>query len=258
MNPVLSDAIEAHGGWAAWSRHRRLAATIVTGGKLWELKSAPQDPTPRTMRVDLRRQWASVEPFGKPGQRTDFTAQRIAIVGADGRLVAERLDPRAAFEGHDMRTSWDPLHRAYFNGYALWIYLTAPFSLAMDGVEIEEIEPWREGGETWRGVRAIFPDHIASHSREQEFYFGPDMRLRRHDYRVDVAGSFPAAQYVSDYVEVSGIGFPTRRRAYLRAADLTPILDAPMVTIDLSAFRFDDEELDPAHAWRPAGLQTPR
>ena len=42
-----------------------------------------------------------------------------------------------------MRTSWDPLHRAYFNGYALWTYLTTPFLLAMDGHEAGEIEPWR-------------------------------------------------------------------------------------------------------------------
>jgi hypothetical protein len=25
------------------------------------------------------------------------------------------------------------LHRAYFNGYALWTYLTTPFLLTMDG-----------------------------------------------------------------------------------------------------------------------------
>jgi hypothetical protein len=54
-----------------------------------------------------------------------------------------------------MRTSWDPLHRAYFNGYALWTYLTTPFLLAMGGFTLREIEPWREGAETWRGLRAL-------------------------------------------------------------------------------------------------------
>lgn len=137
-----------------------------------------------------------------------------------------------------MRTSWDPLHRAYFNGYALWTYLTTPFLLAMDGFEASEIEPWREGTEVWRGLRATFPASIASHSAEQDFYFGPDMLIRRHDYRVEIAGNFPAAQYISDPISVEGIRIPTRRRAYLRGDDLKPILDAPMVTIDLSDFRF--------------------
>ena len=57
----------------------------------------------------------------------------------------------------DMHTPWDPLHRAYFNGEALWTYLTTPFLLAMGGVKVEETEPWREGGETRRVVRAYFP-----------------------------------------------------------------------------------------------------
>ena len=64
------------------------------------------------------------------------------------------------------------------------------------------------------------------------------MLIRRHDYRVEIAGNFPAAQYISDPISVEGIHIPTRRRAYLRGDDLKPMLDAPMVTIDLSDFRF--------------------
>ena len=82
-----------------------------------------------------------------------------------------------------------------------------------------------------------FPDDIASHSRLQDFYFGNDFLLRRHDYHVDVAGGFPAAQYIGEYVEVQGLRFPTRRRAYLRAADLQPLRERVMVSIDLSEFR---------------------
>ena len=175
MIPLLADAIEAHGGLRRWKAHKHLSATIECGGDLWALKEIEQDQTPRTMRIDLHREWASIAPFGKPGQRTDFTPGRIAIVAEDGRIVAERNSPRASFARHDMRTHWDPLHRAYFNGYALWTCLTTPFLLAMEGFEVREIEPWREGAEVWRGLRATFPATIASHSTEQDFYFGPDM-----------------------------------------------------------------------------------
>jgi hypothetical protein len=137
-----------------------------------------------------------------------------------------------------MRTHWDLLHRAYFNGYALWTCLTTPFLLAMEGFEVREIEPWREGTEVWHGLRATFPAAIASHSTEQEFYFGPDMLIRRHDYRVEIAGNFQAAQYISDLVSIDGIKIPTRRRAYLRDESLKPMLDTLMVSIDLSDFRF--------------------
>jgi hypothetical protein len=238
MIPLLANAIEAHGGLSRWNAHSSLTATIVTGGDIWILKSVEQDQTPRTMRIDLHREWASVEPFGKASQRTEFSPERIAIVAEDGRVVAERKNPRASFARHDMRTHWDPLHRAYFNGYALWTDLTTPFLLAMDGFEVQEIEPWHEGAEVWRGLRATFPAAIASHSIEQDFYFGPDMLIRRHDYMVEIAGNFPAAQYVCDPVSVNGIMVPTKRRAYMRDENLTPMLDTLMVSIDLSDFRF--------------------
>lgn len=239
MIPLLANAIEAHGGLDRWNARTRLTATIVTGGDLWALKGIDQDQTPRTMRIALHREQVSVEPFGKPGQRTDFTPGRIAILAADGHVVAERNNPRAAFARHDMRTHWDPLHRAYFDGYALWTYLTTPFLLAMDGFEIREIEPWREGTEVWRGLRATFPAAIASHSPEQDFYFGPDMLIRRHDYRVEIAGNFPAAHYASEPVSIGGFILPTRRRVYLRGDDLIPLRDELMMSIDLSDFRFD-------------------
>jgi hypothetical protein len=164
--------------------------------------------------------------------------------------VAERHDPRAAFDGHELATPWDPLDRAYFNGYALWTYLTTPFLLTMPGFTVEEIRPWREGGqeggqaggqregEEWRGLRAVFPPGIASHSTVQDFYFGPDHLLRRHDYHVDVAGGLPAAQYVFDIVEADGIRLPTRRRAYRRDARHRAIREQLMVSIDLADVRF--------------------
>jgi hypothetical protein len=45
-----------------------------------------------------------------------------------------------------------------------------------------EISPWQEGDEVWHGLRAMFPNGIASQSKEQDFYFGDDFLLRRHDY----------------------------------------------------------------------------
>lgn len=75
------------------------------------------------------------------------------------------------------------------------------------------------------GLRAAFPPQIASHSARQDFYFGPDRLLRRHDYHVDVAGGFAAAQYVYDYAEADGIVLPTKRRAYRRDTDGRPLLE---------------------------------
>lgn len=236
--PLLDAVLEAHGGRARWDEYDRVEATIVSGGGFFPLKGLIQDSSPRRMTVWLHEQRASVTPYGAPDQRTMFTPDRITIEKLDGKLVAERRAPRDSFAGHQMSTPWDALHRAYFNGEALWTYLTTPFLLAMDGVRVEEGEPWREGSETWRVLRADFPGSIETHSLVQEFYFGEDLMLRRHDYSVNVAGGFAAAQLTSDYVDAGGMHLPTRRRAYTRGPDRRPILDMLMVSIDLSKVRF--------------------
>ncbi|MFE0515245.1 hypothetical protein [Streptomyces sp. NPDC058964] len=239
VSPLLREVLEAHGGLDRWRQVQTVRATIVTGGRLWGMKGLVQDPDPREMTVSAHTQHASVHPFGAPDQRTDFSPDRIAIEKPDGRIVAERVNPRSSFDGHEMHIPWDPLHRAYFNGYAMWTYLTTPFLLAMPGFETAEIEPWWENGERWRGLRATFPAHIAGHSTIQDFYFGTDNLLRRHDYHVDVAGGFAAAQYVHNIVEVDGIRMPTMRRAYRRDVNRSPIYDELMVTIDISNLRFE-------------------
>ena len=127
MNGLLGQILDAHGGIDRWRRYTEVTASIVSGGGLFALKGLPQDSNPRRMTVWLHEQRDSFQPFGAPDQRTMFTPDRIAIEKLDGRLVAERYASRDLFAGHQMNTSWDPLHRAYFNGEALWTYLTTPF-----------------------------------------------------------------------------------------------------------------------------------
>jgi hypothetical protein len=155
-----------------------------------------------------------------------------------GTLVAERRAPRDSFAGHQMHTPWDPLQRAYFNGEALWTYLMTPFLFAMDGVRTEEVDPWSEGEETWRVLRVYFPGSIETHCLVQDFFFDQRLELRRHDYSVNIAGGFPAAQLTFDYIEAGGIRLPSRRRAYTRGPDRRPIKDMLMVSIDISEVAF--------------------
>jgi hypothetical protein len=190
------------------------------------------------MTAALQHEWSSIRPFGDDDQRTDFTPDRVAIEKLDGSVVAERTHPRDSFTGHTLDTPWDPLQRAYFNGYALWTYLTSPFLLALPGLSVRELEPVDENGLELTGFQVRFGPNFASHSTLQEFYFGPDLLLARHDYRVEIAGGFPAIQYISDFTEADGIRVPTKRRAYRCGEDGRPILSELMVSIDLSDCHF--------------------
>jgi hypothetical protein len=164
----------------------------------------------RTTRRSSNAQRAILGRFGGPDQRVRFSPNRIVLETASGEPTESRENPRGAFKGHQNDTPWDRFHAAYFDGYALWTYLTQPFLYSYPGFETVEIEPWEEGGETWRRLEVIFPGDIASHTREHTSSFGSDGLLRRHDYAVDVLGGATGDQYIEDYHEHGGILMPHR------------------------------------------------
>jgi hypothetical protein len=220
-----------------WKGYEKVEATIVSGGGFFSLKGTPQDPAPRRMTAWLHEERTSTSPYGAPDQRAVSTPERISIEKLDGTVVAERRAPKDSFAGHQMSTPWDELHRAYY-ALSLWTFLTTPFLLAGDGVQVDEVEPWHEGAETWRVLRAYFPGSIETHSLVENFYFGDNLMLRRHDYNVNIAGGFGAAQLTSNYIQANGIRLPSKRRAYTRGPDNRPILDMLMVAIDISNVSF--------------------
>jgi hypothetical protein len=75
-------------------------------------------------------------------------AVAATLESTEGEVIDVRNNPRGAFAGHTNETQWDRFHAAYFNGYALWTYLTLPFLYTYPGFPVEEIEPRGEDGET--------------------------------------------------------------------------------------------------------------
>jgi hypothetical protein len=103
-----------------------LTATAVAGGGLLPLKGLADSPLPRERTVWLHEEVATISPFEHPDWHMVFTPERVVIETATGEVESLRSHPRAAFRGHVLETVWDALHRAYFNGYAIWTYLTPP------------------------------------------------------------------------------------------------------------------------------------
>jgi len=52
--------------------------------------------------------------LGADDQRTDFTADRIAIKKLNGTVIKERLHPSEHAEGKTVDAPWDVLDRAYW------------------------------------------------------------------------------------------------------------------------------------------------
>jgi hypothetical protein len=238
MKELLDLAVAAHGGLERWNSYRTVALELSVGGALWSLKGHAGLLTNATYEADLHKQRATLGRFGAPDRHVRFTPDRLVLETDAGEAIGSRDDPRAAFAGHANETPWDQLHAAYFDGYALWTYLTQPFLYAYPGFVTEEIEPWEENGETWRRLKVTFPDSIASHTREQITYFGPEGLMRRHDYAVDVLGGATGAHYIHDYQQVSGIMVPHRRRVYPRGGDNQRVPEPVLVSIDIAHIGF--------------------
>lgn len=237
MNSLLSEVLDAHGGLEAWRRFKGISSTIVSGGFLWSDKGIDMDSTPRVATTNFRKQWTSISPFGAPDWRMVWSPSRVVIEKNTGEVVAERENPRDAFKGHSWATPWDPLHLAYFNGYAMWTYHAAPMVFTEPDFNVTAIGSVVEDGQTLRGLCVRFPKDVHSHSSEQSFYFNDKGLLTRHDYHVDVAGGSGAAHLLSEYVDVEGLRMPTKRRVFKKAPDGSVLRDNVLVSVDLSNYQ---------------------
>lgn len=238
MNDLLALTIEAHGGLARWNELKTLSAHLTQGGILWGLKGHAGLLDEVNVTIDLHRPWTSHAPFGAPDRRTAVTPDRVAIETTSGTLVAELAAPRASFAGFGLETPWSEAQLAYFVGYAMWNYLTAPFSFALPGFEVAELGPWEEAGQTLRRLQVTFPASVATHNRVQTFYIADSGLLWRHDYNVDINGGTPAVHYFSGHVTVAGITLPTQHFIYLRNEDLGHSPEPLVVSIALSNIVF--------------------
>lgn len=235
MNDFLKFVLNVHGGLEKWQRYQSVSAHLVQGGALWGLKGKAGLLDDVNVTVDTKHQFASHAPFGSPDVRSSFEQNRIALEKTDGTILAEDLSPRRSFEGHTLQTPWNDLQLAFFAGCAMWTYLNVPFVLASPGVEVTEVSPWNERGETWRRFDVTYPQTLEVFSRNQTVYFGEDGLLRRMDYDVEIAGNTPGAHYVSEYREFSGIMFPTKREIFPRQPDGTSFSEPLVVSIALDS-----------------------
>ena len=237
MPDLLRAAVEAHGGLLRWNQLNAVKASLSITGAIWQLKGKPDVLRDSSIEAELRKERLTTH-FNGQGKRTIFEPNRITVETESGHFVDSRDNPRSAFRGHTRETPWDDMHVAYFSSYALWNYLTIPFLYTYPGFVTEELAPWQENGEEWRQLRVIVPDYIASHSREQVAYFGPDGLLRRHEYTVDVMGGASGLNYAADYRNVDGIVVAMKRRVYAADANKQKIPEPVLVAIDIRDISF--------------------
>jgi hypothetical protein len=232
MNDLLQTALAAHGGLNRWQELNTIKVAASLTGAIWFVKSQGDYLKNVVMTVDAKRE-RLVTDFPGQDKRFVFEPSKLIMEHLDGTPIQIRENPEQSFAGQQRETPWDDLHVAYFQGEALWTYLTTPFLYTYDGFVTEEISPIEVDGEQWRRLKVTFPDYVKSHSREQISCFGPDGLLRRHDYTVDILGGATGLNYASDYRNVGGIVIPTKRRIYAYEGNYELVKEPLLVAIDM-------------------------
>ena len=232
MNDLLESAIAAHGGIDRWSQVTAITVNASVTGALFHVKGKPDALKDVRFEADTKRQLLTMDYVGQDKQSV-FEPSRVVIQRRDGELIDARDEPEGSFGGHQLETPWDDIHLAYFTGEALWTYLNVPFLYSWPGFTTEEITPIEVDGETWRRLTVTFPEHVKSHTREQISCFGPDGRLRRHDFTIDILGGATGMLYATDNRNVDGIIIPTTRRGYAWQGDYQRIPEPLIVAIDM-------------------------
>jgi hypothetical protein len=232
------ESIDAHGGLDRWQAVDEIVVSASAGGASFSAKHQGMAIRNVQGRFSTERQRAVLAPYPEPGKRGVFEEGTVRIESDGGEVLAERVDARSAFRGFRHQLWWDKLDILYFCGYALWTYLTVPFTLARPGFEVRELEPWEEGGETWQRIGVRFPNEIHTHCREQVLYFDQRGLVRRHDYTSEVFGSWAkAANYPSDHETFEGVVVPRRRRVFFRRRNNRPVTAITLIWVDIETVR---------------------
>jgi hypothetical protein len=233
---LAEHAIAAHGGMTAWEQVGEIVVQISSGGFAFASKLQGHAVRGVKTRVATSGQRVVFEGYPAAGQRGVLEADgSVRVETAAGAVTAAREHPRAAFGDLRHRLWWDRLDILYFGTYAIWTYISTPFVFLREGYELRELDPWDEGGETWRRLAVTFPDGVQTHSREQVFYIDEAGLIRRHDYTAEPFGGWAkAAHYCFEHRSFDGLLLPTRRLVYPRRADNRPRPHPRLVWIEVS------------------------
>ena len=230
MHPLLGEVIEAHGGLRRWQETYAVTTEMSIGGQLWETVGLPDRF--KNVRVVCLTDRQHLEIDLLDGRETlVYDSGEVKVRSSGGEYAIGVVDVRSRFFSTERQPAWTLEEAAYFNGYALWQYLNAPFLFAEDGFEVTEVEPWQEDGETWRVLQVTFPERYVAHTRVQYAYIAENRLLQRLRYTVDILGGAQGVNYASDYRVVSGIALPFRRKVFPHDAAFRKVEQPLLVSI---------------------------
>lgn len=232
LSETAEKAIAAYGGMELWRSALSVETVVSAAGLAFTLKRrAAFDHAVMTM--DAHRPFCRFTPIGRdPAITGVLDGGDVRLENAQEQLISERTNARDYFKIGRRLIWWDDLDMSYFANYASWNYFTLPALLMREEIEWNEPEPGR--------LRAVFPAHIPTHSRIQQFRFDRNTGLLiQNDYTADIISPLAtAANVVRNHSEnADGVVYPSERVVTPRSFRGNPLRSPVLIHLQIHDYR---------------------
>ena len=116
---LVEEVIDAHGGADRWQTVSELSIDVSAGGLAVASKFQRRGLRDLVARVSTDSQRVVLAPYPSRGHRGVFDRGAVRIEADNGRLVRQRLDPRAGLGNPRHLLWWDHLDLLYFGASSL-------------------------------------------------------------------------------------------------------------------------------------------
>ena len=236
---LLEKAVRASGGLDLWRLTRRFTLHMSITGSLCATRCGTAQLRELVVEGSTQTQALEITGFTRADLRALYRPDWVALEGHDARRLMERQGSPEALRSELQSTTWDELQLAHYCGYLIWNHITTPFILAATDFETKELRRNIARGERLRQLRVVFPARVATHAREQTFYFDREGLLRRLDYPAAHEEHTQIAQMFSGHQRFSGILVPTLFRLLSIGAEGVPLAKPSLLDVEIFDVRFE-------------------
>ena len=236
---LLEKALRASGGLDLWRQKRRFTLHTSITGSLCTARCSTAQLRELVVEGSTHIQALEITGFARADLRALYRPDWVALEGHDARRLMERQGSPEALRSELQSTTWDELQLAHYCGYLIWNHITTPFILAATDFETKELRRNIARGERLRQLRVVFPARVATHAREQTFYFDREGLLRRLDYPAAHEEHTQIAQMFSGHQRFSGILVPTLFRLLSIGAEGVPVAKPSLLDVEIFDVRFE-------------------
>ena len=236
---LLEKALRASGGLDLWRLTRRFTLHMSITGALCTERCSTAQLKELVVEGSTQTQALEIIGFARADLRALYRPDWAALEGQDGRRLIERQGSPEEFRSELQSTTWDEFQLAHYCGYLIWNHIATPFILADPDFETKELRRNVARGESLRQLRVVFPARVATHGREQTFYFDREGLLRRLDYPAAHEEHTQIAQMFSGHQRFTGILVPTLCRLLSIGAEGAPVAKPSLLDIEIFDARFE-------------------